>query len=240
MGHPDRQRGTGGRPRRDVGGPARGEPSGLRRVLRCAVDRASRRRRGKGIKSNENRHSGQPGPHRVLTADKVEDIEFFYPYYRFAEEGYDVAVLTPGGTILTAFRGTQLQETRLLATANVDAYDLLFIPGGLAPTALREDPQAVSFVQQFAKTGRPIAALCNGPQLLIAAGLADGRNMTSWKEVAPEARAAGAGWPGVCGVPGSSAAAHQRMIGAARLGRLPGWPYVSTRSRAHAVMSRRR
>ncbi|MEU3985554.1 type 1 glutamine amidotransferase domain-containing protein [Streptomyces sp. NPDC026672] len=127
----------------------------------------------------------------VLTADKVEDVEFFYPYYRFVEEGYDVDVLTPDGGPLTAYRGMRLQATKPLAEGEPADYDLLFIPGGLAPTALRENPEALAFVREFAGSGKPIGAVCHGPQLLAAAGLVEGRSLTSWHEVAPEIVAAG-------------------------------------------------
>lgn len=59
-------------------------------------------------------------------------------------------------------------------------YDVLFIPGGLAPSELRTNKAAVEFVKEPAQTGRPVAALCHGPQMLITAGLASGRRLTSW------------------------------------------------------------
>lgn len=127
----------------------------------------------------------------ILTTDQVEDIEFFYPYYRFVEEGYDVDVLTPTGGELTGYKGLRLKTTQRLDQAHPEDYILLFIPGGLAPAALRKDENAVAFVQAFAQTGNLIGAVCHGPQLLITAGLVQGRTMTSWREVAPEVRAAG-------------------------------------------------
>lgn len=127
----------------------------------------------------------------ILTADQVEDIEFFYPYYRLIEEGYDVDVITPEGGLLTAYLGMKLRETKALADANPRDYKLLYIPGGLAPGALRAIPAAVSFVQTYASTGNLVGAVCHGPQLLATAGLTEGRNMTSWHEVADEIRDAG-------------------------------------------------
>lgn len=128
----------------------------------------------------------------ILTADKVEDIEFFYPYYRFVEEGYDVDVLTPTGADVTGYKGLAL-KTGITAVADAHAgdYDLLFIPGGLAPAEIRESEASIDFVQRFAQTGRLIGAVCHGPQVLVAAGLVKDRRMTAWREVAPEISAAG-------------------------------------------------
>ncbi|HWJ65281.1 MAG TPA: type 1 glutamine amidotransferase domain-containing protein [Nocardioides sp.] len=129
----------------------------------------------------------------ILTADQVEDTEFFYPYYRFAEEGYDVDVLTPDGNGITGYKGLPLKTgTRPIEGAIASDYDALFIPGGLAPGALRTNDTALAFVKEFAATGRPVGALCQGPQVLISAGLAEGRRLTSWKDVEPEVTAAGA------------------------------------------------
>lgn len=129
----------------------------------------------------------------VLTADRVEDVEFFYPYYRFTEAGFDVDVLTPTGTELTGYKGLALRTgLQPISDAHAADYDAVFIPGGLAPSELRLLPEALDFVTAFAATGRPIGAVCHGPQLLVSAGLVDGRRLTSWQDVAPEVRAAGA------------------------------------------------
>jgi protease I len=127
----------------------------------------------------------------ILTADRVEDVEFFYPYYRFVEEGYTVDVITPSGGALTGYKGMGLKETTALDQVDPADYDLLFIPGGLAPGELRRDPRALAFVQAVAGRGTTIGAVCHGPQVLVDAGLVAGRSMTSWHEVAPEITAAG-------------------------------------------------
>jgi protease I len=128
----------------------------------------------------------------ILTADLVEDVEFFYPYYRFTEAGYEVDVLTPGGTEVNGYKGLALHTgVQSIEGADADDYDALFIPGGLAPSELRDLPEALAFTSAFAETGRLIGAVCHGPQVLISAGLVEGRRMTSWRDVAPEVRAAG-------------------------------------------------
>lgn len=127
----------------------------------------------------------------LLTADKVEDVEFFYPYYRLVEEGYRVDVLTPSGGSVEAYRGMRLERTTAIADADPADYDLLFIPGGLAPTELREIPAAVEFVKAVVGRGTLVGAVCHGPQMLVTAGLVAGRRLTSWRGVAPEIRRAG-------------------------------------------------
>lgn len=93
--------------------------------------------------------TGEPSKGRiaVLTADKVEEVEFFYPYYRFTEAGYQVDVITPEGGELTGYRGFGIKETIPLAEADPADYLMLYVPGGLAPTALREVPEAIDFVR---------------------------------------------------------------------------------------------
>jgi protease I len=140
--------------------------------------------------------TGEPSRGRiaVLTADKVEEVEFFYPYYRFVEAGYEVDVITPVGGALTGARGFGIQRTAALADADPADYLLLYVPGGLAPTQLKDDPAALDFIRAFAVAHKPISLVCHGPQVLVAAGLVDGRRLTSWHEVGPEIVAAGGTW----------------------------------------------
>ncbi|QYN21639.1 DJ-1/PfpI family protein [Amycolatopsis sp. DSM 110486] len=127
----------------------------------------------------------------ILTADKVEDVEFFYPYHRFVEEGYDVDVITPAGGLLSGYRGTTLQDTLPLADADPQAYDALYMPGGLAPEELVANDAAVEFVRTFAERDKPIGSVCHGPRVLAKAGLATGRAMTGFYHVESDIADAG-------------------------------------------------
>jgi protease I len=69
-----------------------------------------------------------------------------------------------------------------------EEFDLLLIPGGKSPAALREEGAMLEFVQTFCRMGRPVAAICHGPQLLIAAGEGKGRRMTGAPDVQEELR----------------------------------------------------
>lgn len=127
-----------------------------------------------------------------VTADKTEDIEFFYPYYRFIEEGFRVDVATPDGGAFAGKQGLGLKESLKIKDVNPQQYDLLYIPGGKAPAALKKNKDAIELTRQFAMTGRPIAAVCHGPQLLAAADIIQGCQIAAWPEVESEVKEAGA------------------------------------------------
>lgn len=66
----------------------------------------------------------------IITGDKVEDLEFFYPYYRFNEEGYDVDVVTAKGGKFAGKCGIGLQNSKSINDVNPDEYELIYLPGG--------------------------------------------------------------------------------------------------------------
>ena len=127
----------------------------------------------------------------IITADKTEDLEFFYPFYRLTEEGFQVDVATPKGGSFEAKHGLGLKETKSIETVRAEDYALLYIPGGKAPAELRENEKVLSLVKQFASSGKPIAAICHGPQVLISAGLVQGKQMACFSEVKAELEEAG-------------------------------------------------
>lgn len=128
----------------------------------------------------------------IVTADDTEDSEFLYPYYRLTEEGYQVDVVTPDGGALTAKHGIGISNTLSIDSVRPQDYVLMYIPGGKAPATLRKDERFVRFVQDFAATGRPIAAICHGPQLLVTAGLVKGIQMAAFPGIREELEEAGA------------------------------------------------
>ncbi len=128
----------------------------------------------------------------IITADNTEDMEFFYPYYRLTEEGYTVDVATIDGKSFKGKKGYEFKQTSKLESLTPESYALLYIPGGKAPATLRDDKNVVAFVQQFARTGRPIAAICHGPQLLAAADLIRGKKITGYEGIKEEVEKAGA------------------------------------------------
>jgi protease I len=130
----------------------------------------------------------------MVTANDTEDLEFFYPYYRFIEAGFKVDVATPKGGEFKAKHGLGLKESKKISDTNPAHYELLYIPGGKAPAALKEDKDAVSLVQKYVATGKPVVSICHGPQLLAKADVIKGRKIAAWPEVEAEVKAAGAAY----------------------------------------------
>jgi protease I len=127
----------------------------------------------------------------IITGNNVEDLEFFYPYYRLNEAGYDVDVFTLDGEKFKGKTGYEFKSTSKLANAQPGNYALLYLPGGKAPAELRKHDEVINFVKQFAQSGKPIAAICHGPQILITADLVRGKQIACWPEVQEELEEAG-------------------------------------------------
>lgn len=128
----------------------------------------------------------------ILTTDDTEDLEFFYPCYRLNEAGYQVDVVTPEGESFTGKHKYEFKETKPLADAYPADYELVYIPGGDAPEKLRSNEEVLDFVREFATSGKPIAAICHGAQVLVSAGLIEGKRIAAWPEIKDEVEQAGA------------------------------------------------
>jgi protease I len=128
----------------------------------------------------------------ILVADNVEDLEFFYPYYRLKEEGWQVDVASPDGGRITGKHGYEFEPNLAMPQANAADYDLLVLPGGKAPEAVRLAPQAVETARAMFTADKPVAAICHGVQTLISADLLHGRRATCWKGIRDDLKAAGA------------------------------------------------
>ncbi len=131
----------------------------------------------------------------ALLADGFEDSEFTVPRDRLRAAGHQVVVLGKEPGTIEGKRGDARVEVEGRAgDASPDDFDALLLPGGWSPDHLRTDEGTVEFVRQFASTGKPLAAICHGPQLLIEADAVRGRTMTSWPSVRTDLRNAGAEW----------------------------------------------
>ena len=97
--------------------------------------------------------------------------------------------------IVQGERGDKFEVDLTLDQANAEDFDALVLPGGLKnPDTLRATPAAVDFVRSFAQAGKPIAAICHGPWLLIEADVVRGRKLTSWPAIKTDVRNAGGRW----------------------------------------------
>jgi protease I len=130
----------------------------------------------------------------ILAADGFDDLEFFCPWYRLQEEGFEVTVATPGGHPVTGQHGYQVEADTPIRELNPAEYDLLLVPGGSAPERLRLREEAVDIARTFMEEGRRVAVLSRGPQLLISAGALHGRQLTSAPAIRDDLRAADASY----------------------------------------------
>lgn len=128
----------------------------------------------------------------IITADNFEDSEFFAPYYRFIEEGFQVDIASIRKGKIKGKHGYEIEAGKTLREVNPADYDMLLLPGGKAPEAIRKEQAAIDIARHFFTAGKPVAAICHGPQTLITAGLLKGMHATCYKSVAPEMKEAGA------------------------------------------------
>jgi protease I len=128
--------------------------------------------------------------------DGFEDSEFQVPYDRLHEAGHEVLIVgLETGQTLRGKRGeSQVTIEANAQTLNPDDFDAMVIPGGHGPDRLRMDQALVDFVRAFVRSGKPVAAICHGPQLLIEAEVVRGRTVTSWPSVRKDLINAGAHW----------------------------------------------
>ncbi len=128
----------------------------------------------------------------IVIADDFEDSEFFAPYYRFLEEGFQVDIASMRKGKIKGRHSYEIEAGKTLREINPADYDMLLLPGGKAPEAIRKEHAATDIARHFFSAGKPVAAICHGPQTLITAGLLKGRHATCYKSVAPEMKEAGA------------------------------------------------
>jgi len=131
-----------------------------------------------------------------LVDEGYEDLEFQLPYERLRAAGHQPVVLGPRrGAVVSGKRGTSKIEIEATAAeVSPDEFAAVVIPGGHAPDRLRLNEAMIEFVRRFYATGRPMAAICHGPQLLIEAEVVKGHTVTSWPSVRKDLVNAGAHW----------------------------------------------
>jgi len=135
----------------------------------------------------------------ILTENGFEEVELTSPKKALEEAGAEVKIVSPQKSKVKAWDhdhwSIELPVDVQLDSAQAEDYDALVLPGGvLNPDQLRMNKKAVEFAQQFLETGKPVAAICHGPQLLIETGLIEGRNMTSYPSLRTDLQNAGVLW----------------------------------------------
>jgi protease I len=135
----------------------------------------------------------------ILATDGVEQVELLQPRKALQAAGAQTMVVAPHDGVIKGWDvqqwGQEIPVDRTLQSANPDDFDALLLPGGVMnPDKLRTVPEAVSFVRSFVTAGKPIAAICHGPWMLVEADAVRGRTLTSWPSLQTDIRNAGATW----------------------------------------------
>ncbi|HBG07510.1 MAG: protease [Geobacteraceae bacterium GWC2_58_44] len=128
----------------------------------------------------------------VLSANNFEDSELLVPLYRLREAGFTVDVASDRRDPIRGKHGYEVPVNKLFSEVAAADYKVLILPGGRAPAAIRDIPVVQEIARSFMTEGKPVAAICHGPQILISAGVIRGRKATCYKEVMIELREAGA------------------------------------------------
>jgi protease I len=134
-----------------------------------------------------------------LATDGVEQVELLEPRKAIEEAGGETELVSLHGGEIQGFEhldhGDKIPVDKEVSEASADDYDGVVIPGGVANgDFLRADEDAIRFVAGFAKAKKPIASICHGPWILIDAGIAQGRTLTSWPSLQTDIRNAGGTW----------------------------------------------
>lgn len=135
-----------------------------------------------------------------LTAPEgVEQVELTEPWKAVTDAGHEPVLVStrPGG--VQAFHHLDKADTfpvdEVVDPASAGSFDALVLPGGVAnPDQLRLDERAVTFVKDFCRQGRPVAAICHAPWTLVEADVVRGRTLTSWPSLRTDIRNAGGTW----------------------------------------------
>ena len=133
----------------------------------------------------------------IVSTDGFEESELFGPLRILREEGADVKLASPDMKSIQSTvhddPGKTIRPDLTVDQARAEDYDALILPGGVRnPDQLRTNKAAIDLIRAFADAGKPVAAICHGPWLLVEADLLRGRTATSWPSIRTDLRNAGA------------------------------------------------
>jgi protease I len=127
----------------------------------------------------------------ILVAEGFEDLEFFYPLLRFTEAGAEVVVAGLTKDEVKGKYGMEFTPPNTVQDIQDQSFDCVVIPGGDAPEKMRTSEDLLAFVKKSQESGVVVAAICHGPQVLVSAGLVEGRKLTAYRAVKDEIVEAG-------------------------------------------------
>ena len=133
----------------------------------------------------------------IVATDGFEESELFGPREILLERGADVKLASPDLKPIQATvhddPGKTIRPDLTIEQAHADDFDALILPGGVRnPDQLRTNKPAIDLIRAFADSGKPVAAICHGPWLLVEADLLRGKSATSWPSIRTDLKNAGA------------------------------------------------
>jgi protease I len=128
----------------------------------------------------------------ILSADGFEDRELFYPLHRLMEEDVTITVASLKRGKIIGKHGYELDVDLAIDEVDPVEYDILLLPGGKAPERVRLEENALKITRYFFHENLPVAAICHGPQILISAGVLEGRQATCYATIRDDLKLAGA------------------------------------------------
>jgi len=135
----------------------------------------------------------------ILATDMFEQVELVEPRTALEDAGAEVELVSLEEGEIQGFNHYDKADTfpvdKAVADASADDYDALLLPGGVGnPDTLRNDEDAVGFVRSFVNAGKPVAAICHAPWMLVEADVVRGRKLTSFWSIKTDVKNAGGDW----------------------------------------------
>ncbi len=135
----------------------------------------------------------------ILATDGFEEVELTSPLEAMKNEGFEVHIISEKKGKIKAWDtdhwSKEYDVDKTISEVSVDDYNALMLPGGVInPDKLRRNEDALNFVRAFFKAKKPVAAICHAPQILISAGVVEGRKLTSFSSIKDDLINAGAQW----------------------------------------------
>ncbi|WP_242346109.1 type 1 glutamine amidotransferase domain-containing protein [Anaeromyxobacter terrae] len=131
-----------------------------------------------------------------IVDDMFEDSELRVPYDRLREAGHEVVIvgLEQGRKLEGKQKKEKVTVERAAKDVRAEEFAALVIPGGYSPDHLRTSLDMVRLTRDMFVAGKPVAAVCHGPWMLVEADAIDGRTVTSWPSLKTDLINAGARW----------------------------------------------
>ena len=135
----------------------------------------------------------------ILVTDGFEQVEMTEPRKALEQAGAQTQIVSPKNGQVQGWnhqnKGDVFKVDLALDSADPKSFDALLLPGGVAnPDQLRTIPKAVVFVASFVRDGKPIAAICHGPWMLVEAKAVTRKTLTSWPSIKTDILNAGGNW----------------------------------------------